>query len=252
MNMNPMELTDRRIIITGASSGIGRACAVLASQLGASCVLVARSEEKLRETLGCLAPGDHDVISCDLSRLEAVAPLFDQIGRKGKVSGLVHSAGVRSAAPIAYQSIEDMQTAMTVNYFSFLELMKFLSKKRYCEGGSVVAVSSVAAAAGWRGVSLYSGTKGALSASVRALAMELVSKGIRVNAVQPGSIKTPLFDTVEGELSADYQQLELMKMQPLGLGDPMDVAHAVCFLLSNAARFITGTNLVVDGGYLAQ
>ena len=250
---NPMALENRRILITGASSGIGRACAVMASKLGASCVLVARNEKALRETqLLMNDPEKHDITPCDLTKLVEIKELFDTVTRTAKLTGLVHASGVCSAGPIAYQSIEEMEYAMTLNFYSFIEMAKYISKKKYFEKGSVVAVSSISASVGWRGVAIYSATKGALSASVRSLAMEFVDKGIRVNAVQPSHIMTPMFNAVAGDINPEKSRAELAIKQPLGIGEPEDVAAAVCFLLSDAARFITGTHLVVDGGYLAQ
>lgn len=248
-----MDLIGRRILITGASSGIGRACAILASQLGATCLLVARRQDALEQTRQMMERAAvHEILPCDLSKLETIPALMDVAIKGGKLNGLVHASGVCPAAPIGYQSLDEAKAAMEINYFSFLALMQAVFKKRYFEAGSVVAVSSIAAEVGWGGVSAYAGTKGALSASVRSLAIEFAPKQIRVNAIQPSNIKTPMFDAVAGEVNTAEGLAELKKKQPLGIGEPEDVANAVCFLLSNAAKFITGTNLVVDGGYLAQ
>lgn len=196
--------------------------------------------------------GRHEILVCDFSRLEMVAPVIKQAIVNGKLDGLIYAAGMCPASPIVSQDVVEAQTAMAVNYFGFLETMKYFSKRLYCEGGSAVAISSVSAEVGWRAGAVYSGTKGAVSASVRSLALELVVKHIRVNAVMPSNIKTPMYEScVDGVLDANGLA-ELIKKQPLGLGEPEDVANAVCFLLSDAAKFITGTNLVVDGGYLAQ
>ena len=116
----------------------------------------------------------------------------------------------------------------------------------------MVAISSVSAEAGWPGGAVYSGTKGALSASVRSIALELAPRRIRVNAVEPSNIQTPMFDAIAGDMHDGEGMRQLLAKQPLGLGQPEDVAHAVAFLLSDAARFITGAHLAVDGGYLAQ
>lgn len=250
---NPMDLSGRRILVTGASSGIGRACAIMCTELGASVVLVGRDKEKLKITQEMLSQsGSHCLIPFDLANLAETKNLFDEACRHGQLSGLVHSAGVAPAAPVAYQSIAEMQTAMAVNFFSFLEMGKYFSKRKYFEAGSVVAVSSVSAVVGWKGGSLYSGTKGALSAAIRSLAVELADKGIRVNAVLPSNIETPMYDSLAKSMNSEDSLVSLIKRQPLGLGKPEDVASAVCFLLSNASRFITGSNLVVDGGYLAH
>jgi NAD(P)-dependent dehydrogenase (short-subunit alcohol dehydrogenase family) len=249
---NPMDLTGKRILVTGASSGIGQACAVMASRLGAQCVLVARSEKGLAETYTRLEGDGHAKLPFDLMNLDKIENLFIDSVKEGKLSGVVHAAGVCPAAPIGYQTIDEMRSAMTLNFFSFLEMMKFVAKKKFFVTGSVVVLSSISASVGWRGGVLYSGTKGALSASVRSLALELVERGVRVNAVQPSNIRTPMFDAVAGDINTEEGLSELRRKQPLGIGEPEDVASAVCFLLSDAARFITGTNMVVDGGYLAQ
>jgi NAD(P)-dependent dehydrogenase (short-subunit alcohol dehydrogenase family) len=252
---NPMDLTGKRILITGASSGIGRACAVMASQLGASCVLVARNEAGLSETLALMNTEvslRHSFALCDLTDLDSIISVFDNSIQNGKFAGLVHAAGICNAVPIAFQSAKEMQMAMALNYYAFLEMMKIISKRKYFEKGSVVGVSSISASVGWKGGVAYSGTKGALSASIRSLALEFAEKGIRVNGVQPSNIQTPMFDALAAEMNSEEGMNELLKKQPLGLGRPEDVAAAICFLLSDAANFITGTNLVVDGGYLAQ
>ena len=249
---NPLDLTGKRILVTGASAGIGRACAVMVSKLGAHVILVARRKDVLDETFGMMEGRDHQILPFDLSALEKMEELFQQATKDGSLYGLVHAAGLISAGPVHMLSPENIFRIMNLNYCSFVMLMKYFSKRKYCMGGSVVVVSSVSAEVGWAGGTLYSGSKGALSASVRSLALELVSKKIRVNAVVPSNIKTAMYDTLAGDLNTTEGIQKLLEKQPLGLGEVEDVAHAVCFLLSDASRFITGTNLVVDGGYLAQ
>ena len=131
--------------------------------------------------------------------------------------------------------------------------MKCYSKARNRNGCfSAVAISSIAAFSGWGGVAAYSGSKGALCSSVRTLAVELSKKRIRVNAVCPGHVRTPLFMTGAASISDDESMQELLGKQPLGLGEPEQIAWPVCFLLSDAASFITGACIPVDGGFLAQ
>src|SRR5574344_577058 len=150
--MNPMDLTGRRILITGASAGIGRACAILASQLGATCMLVARRQDALEKTRQMMDhPEVHQVLPCDLSKLDTIPALMDAAIKGGKLNGLVHASGVCPAAPIGYQSLDEAKSAMEINYFSFLALMQAVSKKRYFEAGSVVTISSVSAQIGWSG-----------------------------------------------------------------------------------------------------
>jgi len=245
---NLVNLTDQRILVTGASSGIGRACAALLSRLGASVVLSGRRIDALEATRQEMECSErHAVVPCDLSEAGAAFRLVKEVG---PVSGLVHAAGVCPICGIGVLDAVERDRLMAVNYLAFLDMMQHYAKTRNrLAPFSAVAVSSVSAEAGWSGGVAYCGTKGALSASVRALAIELASKGVRVNAVCPGSVKTPLQAEQAAALGQAFAD---DPRRPLGLGRPEDVASAVAFLLSPAAQFITGVNLPVDGGYLAQ
>ena len=248
--MNPYSLEGKRVLITGASSGIGRACAVCASRLGASVVVTGRREDALKETVDKCSKGNHLSVAGDITSGDFIKELVDKCG---KLDGLVHAAGIAPMCPVGMLAQESVAPVMHTNYYSFLELMKYYSKGKYRNPKlSVVAISSVSAEVGWAGGSVYCGSKGALSASVRALSIELVSKGVRVNAVCPSNIRTPLYEAGASDMNDAESLKELLKKQPLGLGEPDQVAWPVCFLLSDAADFITGVNLPVDGGYLAQ
>ena len=248
--MNPYELDGKRILITGASSGIGRACAIAASGMGASVILTGRRRDALEETCTRCGGEDIAVIDGDITSPEFVRRLVEETG---KIDGLVHAAGIAPMCPIGMLTAEHLETVMRTNYYSFLELMKYYSKSKYRNTHlSIVAISSVSFSSGWGGGVVYCGSKGALSSSVRALAMELAQKGVRVNAVCPSNIRTPLYEAGASEMNDERTLQELMKKQPLGLGEPEHVAWPVCFLLSEASSFITGVNLPVDGGYLAQ
>lgn len=252
--LNPMSLEGKRILITGASSGIGRACAEMAAGLGASVVLVARRGDVL-ETVraGMEHPERHTCVAWDVADISHTESILNVLVQDGKLDGFVHAAGICAAVPCGLLNAQEARSLFDVNYWAFLDIMRLLSKRRYANPSlSAVAVSSVSALAGWNAVSVYAGSKGALSASVRALAIELASKRIRVNAVCPSNIQTPMFDAVAGAVNDAAGLAELRAKQPLGIGVPEQVASAVCFLLSDAASFITGVNLPVDGGYLAQ
>ncbi len=241
------------ILVTGASRGIGKACARRCAEEGASVVLVARDGDKLEEVRNSLPGSGHLVVPADLQNPEESVPnLFDAACADGvKLTGLVHAAGIGVSAPATVASMKSMLESFTVNYFSFMLMVRHFIRKKYSDGGSIVAVSSVAAVAGWKGVSVYAGTKGALNASVRSLAIELADRGVRVNAVLPSNIKTEMLESLSLITGEDAVQRVEAK-QPLGFGDAEDVANAVIFLLNPASRFITGSSLTVDGGYTAM
>lgn len=246
----PMDLHGHKILITGASRGIGRACAELCAELGAKLVLVARNARALDELCAALPNGPHQAIPFELGETERIPELFKAITPGEKLTGLLHAAGVGPAIPIKMVSPADMRDTFAVNYFAFMTLVRQFIRPQFSCGGSIVAISSVAALAGWQGLSVYSGSKGALSASVRSLAVELAARHYRVNAVLPSNIRTDMLEAIMAGLSEE-ERLKIEQKQPLGFGEPRDVANAAAFLLSDAAKFITGTDLVVDGGYLA-
>lgn len=250
--INPMSLENKRILVTGASSGIGRAIAILCSKLGADIVLVGRNEKELNNSFNQLNTGSHFILQYDLSIPENIELMMNQcIDGRRKLDGLVHAAGVNALIPLSSLGYKKMNEVMQINYFAFLELAKFFSKRKYSDGGSIVGISSVSSMAGSKGMSLYCGSKGALDSSVRALALELAPKNIRVNSVVPSYIKTDMYNEAE-KLTGGNAKNKVSENQILGLGSPEDVANAVAFLLSDASRFITGSTLVVDGGYLSQ
>lgn len=250
--INPMSLHGKNILVTGASSGIGRAISVFCSKLGANVILVARNEDNLNKTISLLDQGNHLVLPYNLADMDHMETLFEAFADKGiKLDGLAYSAGIGPMTPVNSLTYSKMLEIFNVNYFAFIEMVKLYSKRKYSNGGSIVAVSSIASYAGLKGSSAYCGSKGALDSSIRALALEFASKKIRINSVVPSNIKTDMMDNAVNIIGEDLQEKMLAK-QPLGLGECDDVANAAAFLLSEASRFITGTSLVVDGGYLSQ
>ena len=248
--MKAFSLEGKRVLVTGASSGIGRATAIAAAELGARVVLTARRADELEATRR-QCPGDgHRVVTGDLCDSLFLRKLLEEAA---PLDGLAHVAGACPIEPVPGFDMTRAEAAMRVNCFAFVELMKLLSRTTFRAATfSAVAVSSVSAVVGWSGGTVYCATKGALSASVRALATELAPRGIRVNAVCPSNVRTPMFEAGAGRMLDDAARAALLKRQPLGIGTPEQIAWPICFLLSDAASFVTGVNLPVDGGYLAQ
>ncbi len=250
---NPIDLTGRRILITGASSGIGRACSVMCSRLGADVILLARDQARLEETRRLMAEGCHQIWAGDLAQEGYLPTVAQEIGRQtGVFHGIIHAAGILSMAPLRLLDLNKAREVMAINYFAFLELAQCFVRQKGLENGSCVAISSVFGQAGSPTLAAYGGSKGALDSSVRSLALEFAPRRIRFNSIAAAYIHTPLTDDVRNELGEDLWKRQVDVRQPLGLGEPEDVASAATYLLSDAARFITGTTLVVDGGYLAQ
>lgn len=249
-----MELSGKNILVTGASSGIGRGISIYLSKLGANIIMVARNEEKLKETYNELEPGNHSYYIIDLNNLKDIEGMFDNIfsGDK-KLNGIVHSAGISRTVPIQYLKLEDLMNIMTINFYAFMELVKHFTKRKYNDnGGSIVAISSISSRVGARGLSAYCASKGAVDSAIRAMAVELAPRNIRINSIAPSMIKTQIYDGLVEIVNNNNFEADLKKRQIMGLGSTYDVAGAAAFLLSDAAKFITGTSMVVDGGYLAH
>ncbi len=252
--VNPLDLSGKNIMVTGASSGIGREIAILLSRLGASVIMVARNEERLKETYNELEPGNHSYYLLDFNNPDTIESVMDNVCTNGlKLNGLVHSAGISQTMPLQYLKLSDLGGIMSVNFFSFVELAKHFSKrKNNNNGGSIVAISSISSKVGARGLTAYCASKGALESAIKSMALELAPKKIRINSVAPAIIGTKIYDGLKEIVNNKDFEAELLKRQVLGIGKPADVAHAAAFLLSDASGFITGTSMIVDGGYTAH
>ncbi len=242
---NPYSLEGKIILITGASSGIGRAVAVECSKLGAKVIITARNNERLKETYRMLEGDGHLLFTCDLSNPDAIVQLVSEIPI---INGMVCNAGTNKMIPISFMKYENIQEILNVNTVAPMLLLKEVcKKKKLSKGASVVFTSSMAgvgAAATGNGV--YTASKGAISSFLKVAALELAPRKVRVNAVCPGMTRTPMIydDNVQDEeLKKD------MERYPLGrYGEPQDIAWAMIYLLSDASTWVTGTNLVIDGG----
>ena len=252
--MGLFSLSNKTILITGASSGIGRSCAVQCSKMGASLLLMGRNVDELNRTVSELQPGTKvEIIVADFSKMVDLELLIaEKIVTIGKIAGFIHCAGVEKTLPLKKQTSEVFQSIFDINVFAGFELAKIISLKKYkAEKASFVFIASVAGMVGESGKTIYSASKGAVISGARSMSMELARSDIRVNSISPAMVKTPILEKMFDGIGEEASQ-NIIKKHPLGIGEPEDVANACVFLLSDAAKWITGTNLVVDGGYTAQ
>jgi len=245
-------LAEKHILITGGTSGLGRAIAIACSHAGARLALFGRSEERLEQVLReCPAGGVYRVV--ELEDLDSLpGRVRDLASTEGPISGFVHSAGVHKPAPIRAIRGKLLYESITLNVFSAMMLLKGIAMKgNRGSSCSVVFISSVLGHVGEAGVSAYAMSKGALELAAKSLALELRQDSIRVNCIAPATIKTPLAEEFLSKLG-ERERERVLDRHPSGFGTPEDVAGAAVYLLSDASRFVTGTSLTVDGGYCAQ
>jgi len=239
--VTPFNLTSKLILVTGSSSGIGRAVALACAEAGAHVVLHGRDPDRLQAVWQALPGTGHQVLQGDLQDQDQVMALGDHCPN---LHGVVHCAGIDGVAPMRLVQSAMLQRVFQVNYMAPVTLtQRLLIKKKIQPGGSIVFMSSIAAHTGRAGVGPYSGSKAALLGTMRPLALEVAKHGIRVNALCPGIVRTPIFSGQEQWLTEEVE-----KSYPLGLGEPEDVAHAAVFFLADASRKITGASFSIAGG----
>lgn len=254
MSFNPFTLEDKTIVVTGASSGIGRQCAIDCSKMGAKVVLIARNEQRLSETVSLMNGDGHLSIVLDLtdfSRLKEYVK--DIVGKVGPIDGLINCAGISTTLPLKLMNAQKMEEYFHSNVFSAIELTRHFCQMGNISksGASIVFLSSIMALTGETGKSLYSMTKGALLSAIRSLACEYARRNIRFNAVSPGAILTPINQDLP-HMKNPEARAALESKHLLGLGKTTDISNACIYLLSGASCWVTGHNLVVDGGYTAR
>jgi Dehydrogenases with different specificities (related to short-chain alcohol dehydrogenases) len=243
---NPFTLEGKNILVTGASSGIGRAIAIECSKMGAAVILVARNQERLSQTLAQMSGEGHLSFCADLSQEEELDVLVANIPQ---LNGVVHCAGIGPHVPFKFVNKAKLDEVFSVNYFApTLLSQKLLKAKKISKQSSIVFISSIsgnciASAAS----SIYCSTKAAIGGLVKAMAVDLAPQGIRVNSISPGAIHTAIFDN--GEISDEQLKEEEQRYLLKRLGKPEEIAYATIYLLSDASAWTTGTNLIIDGGY---
>jgi NAD(P)-dependent dehydrogenase (short-subunit alcohol dehydrogenase family) len=241
-----ISLKGKNILVTGASSGIGEAVAILCDELGASVILSARNEEKLN-ALAKKLKNSAKVITADLTSSEDIKWLIEKCPA---LDGLANCAGIVKPLPIKFIRQKSIDEMFSSNFSSaVLVCSEICSAKKFNEKASVVFISSVSSLHPYLGGSLYSSSKAAIEAFARSFAIENSNKKIRANVVSPALVKTNIFTETE-EATSKEEMAQYESQYPLGFGEPIDVANCIAFLLSDASKWITGTTIKMDGGLL--
>jgi NAD(P)-dependent dehydrogenase (short-subunit alcohol dehydrogenase family) len=245
MSNNPFSLQNKTILITGASSGIGKATAIECSKMGAKVIITGRNLERLSETYNELEGHNNLMIQADLSNADELELLIRCID---KIDGIVHSAGIARHLIFNFLKGEQLDEMMDINFkIPTLLTQQLLKQKKVNKGGSIVFINSTSGiTSSFIGGSIYSASKGALNGLIKGLALEYAPKKIRFNGVMPAMVETPIIeksDLTQEQLDIDRQKYPLKRY-----GKPEEVAYAVIYLLSDASAWTTGTNILLDGG----
>lgn len=246
LNFNPFSLQNRTILVTGASSGIGRTTAIECSMMGAHVIITGRNQVRIDEVKHELNGTGHLGVIADLTQEDQLMNLVDQLPI---VDGVVLCAGQGTVVPFKMADRKKINPIFEINYFAPVELLRLLiKKKKLANESSVVFVSSIGGVESITiGNSIYGASKAAFNSAMRFCALELAPKKIRVNSVCPGMVNTSLIKG--GAVSDEQHQADMLKYPLKRYGEPEDIAHGIVYLLSAASSWVTGHSLVIDGGY---
>lgn len=246
---NPFSLVGKTILITGASSGIGKATAIECSKMGATIVLCGRNVERLNEVKTLLLGENHIIFDGDLLQDDVLQSL---VAKVPQLDGVVLSAGKGLTLPFAFSAREKFDDIFNINFFSPIELLRLLIKKKKLNpNSSVVFIVSIGGTKRFAvGNSIYGASKAALQSMVNFCAQELAPKKIRINGINPGMVETPLIR--RGTLTEEQLKEDMDKYPLKRYGKPEDIAYGAIYLLSDASSWITGQSIVIDGGITSK
>ncbi len=246
MNLK-FNFSEKKFIITGATSGIGQKISLALAGAGAELLAIGRRAERLKE-LKDKFPDKISIAAIDVNNFADLKNAIEDYATLKKVNGTVHAAGVNKFTPLRAFNWNDADSIIKTSAYAGIELIKLASSKKVGEvGSSHVLLASVAGIKGEVGFTAYSAAKSAVIGAMRSMALELAVKDMRVNAITPGWLPTEMTDSIEARYPGKIDTIKLQ--HPLGIGSVEDVANLVMFLLSDEARWITGSNIVIDGGY---
>lgn len=248
--INPFSLEGKTILVTGSSSGIGRGIAIECSKMGAKVILNGRNVDRLNETIELMEGEGHKILVADISKQEDIDRLITEVPT---LDGCVLCAGIPQICPVKHFKRNDIEDIFSVNTLAPIMITSgLLKKKKIHKGSSVVLIESVSGVfVGTKGDVSYNASKAALNGFLKGSALELAGQGIRINAINPGLVPTNILNLTNEMFDENHHTDIMVNSYPMKrYGTPEDIAYGAIYLLSDASSWVTGTNLVIDGGYL--